>query len=96
LLGVPHPDSPVARGHLRIATAPVARPRAERRLLLLLRALATTVALAWLTLVAWSSAAVALAPLLWRRAPLGRRVHPMPPRQARIIPFQPRRQALPR
>jgi hypothetical protein len=65
-------------------------------LLLLLRAFASLLLFAWLTAVAWISAALALAPLVWRRAPHGCRVHPMPPRQARIIPFQPRRQALPR
>jgi hypothetical protein len=65
-------------------------------LLLLLRAFASSLLLAWLTAVAWLSAALALAPLVWRRAPLCRRVHPMPPREARVIPFQPRRQALPR
>jgi hypothetical protein len=47
------------------------------------------------TFVAWLASAAALAPVLWRRAPLGRRVTPLRPREARILKFQPR-QALPR
>jgi hypothetical protein len=42
------------------------------------------------------STALALAPLLWRRAPVGRRLRAQAPREARVIPFQPRRTALPR
>jgi hypothetical protein len=48
------------------------------------------------TLVAWFMAALALLPLLARRAPVGRRLRQRPPKEARIIPFQPRRRALPR
>ncbi len=48
------------------------------------------------TLVAWFMAALALLPLLIRRAPAGRRLRKRPTREARIIPFQPRRRALPR
>lgn len=93
---MPNSGPPVARGHLRLATAPVDAPRAENRALLVFRAAATAVVMVWLTVAAWFAAAFALAPLMWRRAPLNRRVRPMPPREARIIPFQPRRQALPR
>jgi hypothetical protein len=49
-----------------------------------------------MTAVAWLSAALAMLPLVWRRAPLGRRLNRQPRRDARVIPFQPRRQALPR
>jgi hypothetical protein len=84
---------PVVRGHLRLATAPVASQRRESRFLLFARATLAVLALAWYTAVAWAGVALALVPLLWRRAPLGRRLRPHPPREARVIPFQPRRQA---
>jgi hypothetical protein len=48
------------------------------------------------TLAAWFMAALALLPLLTRRAPAGRRLRQRPSREARVIPFQPRRRALPR
>jgi hypothetical protein len=87
----------VARGHLRIATAPAtARSRADNRLLLLLRALLVSARVALRSAAAWGAAAVALLPLAIRRAPLGRRRRPQPRREARVIPFQPRRQAMPR
>jgi hypothetical protein len=92
---VPHSGPTVSRGHLRLASTPAPR-RVERRAVLLVRAAGAALALLWLTAAAWISAALALAPLAWRRAPLGRRVRPIPPREARVIPFQPRRQALPR
>jgi hypothetical protein len=65
------------------------------------RAAATGLALAIATLVAWWSIAVALAPVLWRRAPLGGRLRPLRAPDARVIPFPQRRpqeqqQALPR
>lgn len=95
---MPHPaNTPLARGHLRLAPAPAPEPRrGDGRVALVARGLAVTVALCWLALVAWVSAAVALLPLLWTGAPLGRRLRPPAPREARIIPFQARRQALPR
>jgi hypothetical protein len=62
---------------------------------LLARAVAASLALLAATAVAWLVTAAALAPLLWRRAPLGRRVTPIRAREARVIKFQPR-QALPR
>jgi hypothetical protein len=89
---VAHPGLPASRGHLRLAVAAAPR-RVDSRLVLLLRAAAAALAMLWLTAAAWLTAALALAPLVWRRAPLGRRVRPMPPREARVIPFQPRRQA---
>lgn len=87
-----HPGPPASRGHLRLAVAAAPR-RVDSRFVLLLRAAAAALAMLWLTAAAWLTAALALAPLVWRRAPLGRRVRPMPPREARVIPFQPRRQA---
>jgi hypothetical protein len=94
---VPLPGQPVARGHLRLASAP-ALHRKDRRLLLFVRAAMAAIMLGWLTVAAWFATAVALAPLLWRRAPSGRRVRP-PRRDARVIPLEPRRsarQAMPR
>lgn len=98
---MPHSGPPVARGHLRLAPPPAAPARRDARLFLLARAFATTLALALATAVAWMSAALALAPLLWRRAPLGGRLRPLRAPDARIIPFPSRRppeqqQALPR
>lgn len=46
------------------------------------------------TLLAWAAAALALLPVVLRRAPVGRRLHQRPAREARIIPFQPRRRAV--
>lgn len=60
------------------------------------RGLAASAHLTWLALIACAAAVVALLPLLWRGAPLGRRLRPPVRREARIIPFQARRQALPR
>jgi hypothetical protein len=95
---VSHPGPPAARGHLRVAGPPSERrPVAERRALLLLRAAASAVGLALLTLLAVLSAALALLPLAWRRGPVGVRLRPLRPREARVIPFQrPTRKALPR
>ncbi len=93
---MPHSGPSVSRGHLRLASLPAAPRRVESRAMLFVRAAAAALAMLWLTAAAWLSAALALAPLAFRRAPLGRRVSPMPPREARVIPFQPRRQALPR
>lgn len=88
----------VARGHLRIAAAPSSRTRSgtENRLALLLRALLISARVALRSAAAWGAAAVALLPLAVHRAPLGRRRRPQPRREARVIPFQPRRQAMPR
>ena len=94
---MPRPaDNPLARGHLRLAPTPQDRARAERRVMLVARGLAAAALLTWLALLACVAAAVALLPLVWRGAPLGRRLRPPAPREARIIPFQSRRQALPR
>jgi hypothetical protein len=92
---VPDPSHPAARGHLKLANVPVPPSSGDRRFVLLLRAVAIAIAVAWFTLVAWISAAIALAPLAWRRGPRGQRVRPIR-REARVIPFQPRRNALPR
>lgn len=90
-----HPGSPFARGRLRLAGAPT-RHGPGRRLARHLRAwLALAVALAT-TLAAWFMATLSLLPLLLRRAPAGRRLRQRPPREARIIPFQPRRRAVQR
>lgn len=93
---MPHSGPPASRGHLRLAVIPAAPQRVDSRLVLFARATATALAMLWMTAAAWLSAALALAPLVWRRAPLGRRVRPMAPREARVIPFQSRRQALTR
>lgn len=89
---MPHSGPSASRGHLRLAVA-VTPHHVDSRAVLFLRAAAAAIVMLWLTTAAWLSAALALAPLVWRRAPLGRRVRPMPPREARVIPFQPRRQA---
>lgn len=85
---------PAARGRLRLATAPVERRRRDNRVVLLVRAAAGGVALLALTLAAWASIAIALAPLLWRRAPVRGRLRPLRAREARVIPLEPRRKAL--
>lgn len=92
---MPHPGAPSVRGHLRLAAPPLARRRRESRAFLLVRAGFAALGLLAATALAWMVTAVALAPLLWRRAPRGLRVTPIRRREARIIKFQPRR-ALPR
>jgi hypothetical protein len=89
---VPHPGPPAARGHLRLAGPPGERSRAENRAVLLLRAAGAVIALSLVTIVAWISATLALVPLAWRRMPMGVRLRPLRPREARIIPFQRARQ----
>jgi hypothetical protein len=92
---VPHSGPQPVRGHLRLASAPASPTRSDRRILLVARAFLVAFAVAWLTALAWLAAVAALLPLVWRREPLGRRLRPPVPRVARIIPFQPRRRALP-
>ncbi len=92
---MPHPGPPIARGHLRLASPAQPRRRRESRALLFLRAALCALALLGATMVAWVVVAVELAPVLWRRAPLGRRVTPIRAREARVIKLQPR-QAVPR
>ncbi len=89
---------PAARGHLRLAGPPAERrPVAESRTVLLVRAAAAAVVLVLLTAFAWISAVLALVPIALRRAPVGVRLRPLRPREARIIPFhRPRQKALPR
>lgn len=89
------PGSPAARGHLRLANIPSASRRTGSQLMLILRAALAAVVVAWISVIAWVGATLALLPIVWRRAPLGRRLRPHQ-RQARVIPFQPRRRALPR
>ncbi len=91
---MPYRAPPAARGHLHLVTAPVERRRRDRRVLLLARAATAGIALALTTLVAWASIALALAPLLWRRAPVRGRLRPLRAREARVIPLEPRRKAL--
>ncbi len=93
-----HPSPPSTRCHLRLAGPAVERRRVtESRAVLLARGAAGAVALVLLTLFAWALAALALLPLLLRRAPMGVRLRPLRQREARIIPFQRARQkALPR
>ncbi len=90
------PGPNAARRHLRLAGPPAERRRDENRALLFVRAALSTIALYLVTLVAFASAAIALVPVAWRRAPLGCRLRPLRPPEARIIPFQPRQRALPR
>jgi len=87
---VSQPGHTAARGHLRLAGTPSPRRRPNRRFLLVLRATAAALMLAWVTAAASIAAVVALLPLAWRRAPLGRRLRPPRP-DARVIPLQPRR-----
>ena len=89
-------DTPLARGRLRLAPAPETRRPIDSRGALLIRATLVSAVLLWLAMVASVAATIALQPLLWRGAPLGRRLRPPAPREARIIPFQAHRQALPR
>lgn len=98
---MPHSCPPATRGHLRLAPPPAAPAPRDARVLLMARAAAAGLALVIATLVAWWSIAVALAPVLWRRAPLGGRLRPLRAPDARVIPFPQRRpqeqqQALPR
>jgi hypothetical protein len=90
---VPYSGPPAARGHLRLAGPPAdRRPTVESRAVLLLRAVLAALSLAFLTLLAWFAAALALVPLAWRRAPMGVRLRPLRPREARVIPFERARQ----
>lgn len=98
---MPQSGPPASRSHLRLAPLPTAPARRDAKIVLLGRAFAATLALLLATVVAWASAALAMAPLLWRRAPLGGRLRPLRAPDARIIPFPSRRpqeqqQALPR
>jgi hypothetical protein len=93
---VPLSVTPPSRAHLRLATVTAARAPADGPFLLRARALGAALLLALTTVLAWLSTALALAPLVWRRRPAGRRLHARPAREARVIPFQPRRTALPR
>jgi hypothetical protein len=98
---VPLSGPPAQRGHLRLAPPPAEPARPDARVLLYFRAAVASLALAFATVVAWTSGALALVPLLWRRSPVGGRLRPLHAREARVIPFQPRRaqpqqQALPR
>jgi hypothetical protein len=66
---------------------------------LLARAVAAAVVLSILTVFAWTLAALAMLPLAVRRAPVGVRLRPLHPREARVIPFERvsrGREALPR
>ncbi len=88
-----HAGTEFTRGHLRLASAPVDHGPGERLGRHLRAWLAILCALV-ATLAAWFMAGLALLPLLARRAPVGRRLHQRPPREARVIPFQPRRRAV--
>jgi hypothetical protein len=86
---VSHPGPPAARGHLRLAGPPVERRRvSESRAALLARAAVAALVLAVLTAVGWVLAALAMLPLVIRRAPVGVRLRPLHPREARVIPFE--------
>lgn len=84
-----HSGPPAARGHLRLAGPPAERRRVtESRVVLFVRAAAAAVLLAILSVFAWTLAALALLPLALRRAPVGVRLRPLHPREARVIPFE--------
>ena len=84
-----HSGPPAARGHLRLAGPPVERRRvSESRAALLARAAVAALVLAVLTAVGWVLAALAMLPLVIRRAPVGVRLRPLHPREARVIPFE--------
>ena len=84
-----HSGPPLARGHLRLAGPPLERRRvAESRLALLARAALVALLLALVTLAAWTLVALAMLPVAWRRAPVGARLRPLHPREARVIPFE--------
>ena len=96
---MPYPGPPATRGHLRLAGSPPERRKvSESRVLLFARAGAAAIVLGVLTVIAWVLAALALLPVAWRRAPVGVRLRPLRPREARVIPFERRREreALPR
>ena len=97
---MPHPGHPAPRNYLRLAGAPPERRRiSESRVLLRARAASIVAALAALTAFAWLVALVALLPVVLRRAPIGVRLRPLRPREARVIPFERgriRERALPR
>ncbi len=88
--------TPFARGHLRLASGP-ATPGPAKRLALRLRALGAVLAVIWSTWLAGLGTLLALLPLLFHPSPVGRRVQQRrPPREARVIPFQPRRRVVQR
>ncbi len=91
---MPYRGPPAARGHLRLATAPLERRHRDSRVLLLVRAFAAALALLAATIVAWIGIGIALAPVLWRRAPVCGRLRPLRAREARVIRLEPRRKAL--
>jgi hypothetical protein len=82
------------RPHPRL-TIVVAPEPAAPRIALVARALLARLWLVWLGFLAVLGALAALLPLAWRRAPLGRRLHP-PRREARVIQLPPARRAAPR
>lgn len=82
------------RGRLRLAYTPPVPPDPPSRVGLVLRAMFVRLRVLLLDLVALCGAVVALAPLLVRRRPIGRRAQ-VPRRAARVIPLPPRRRASP-
>lgn len=89
-------SSQFERAHLRLAPRVEAPPPRSRRVGLHLQALVAALGLAWRSVAGVLAAVIALVPLLWRGAPLGRRLRPSESQEARIISFQARRRALPR
>jgi hypothetical protein len=85
---VSHSGQSLARGRLRLASAPGALAARRSRALLRLQALLAAVLLWLIGAILRIAAAVALLPVLRRRAPLGRRLRPAH-LEARIIPFHP-------
>ncbi len=91
-----HRGRTAGRNHLRIAPAAEAAPTPRRgaRVLLFVRAVLAGFRIVLLNVAAVAAVAVALLPIVWRRAPRGRRLRPVR-REARVIPW-PERRAAPR
>ena len=84
----------VIRGHLSLAYAPPREPRAPPRSALVLRGTWASIRVFCLNLLAFAGTVVALAPLAFRRGPMGHRTQ-VPRMTARVIAFQARRRASP-
>ncbi len=91
---MPFQVPPPGRAHARLTLVITPEPDSPRAALFL-RATLIRAWLLWVALVALLGAAVAMIPLAWRRAPVGRRLH-HPRRPARVIPLPPARRAAPR
>lgn len=87
-----HPRTPFARRHLWLVSVPIAHGPADGLTKRMEGWLAARVACLSTLFARWATA-LALLPVLIRRATLRRQPRRRPVREARIIPFQPRRRA---